>query len=76
MKELIIIKALMRQPKYLSELYNIYNDWLLVIAAYNGGPGNVNAAIRKSKSKNFWDLQHFLPAESRDHVKNSLLHIM
>ena len=55
--------------KYLSELYNIYNDWLLVIAAYNGGPGNVNAAIRKSKSKNFWDLQHFLPAESRDHVK-------
>ena len=55
--------------KYLSELYNIYSDWLLVIAAYNGGPGNVNAAIRKSKSKNFWDLQHFLPAESRDHVK-------
>jgi membrane-bound lytic murein transglycosylase D len=55
--------------KYLSELYNIYNDWLLVIAAYNGGPGNVDAAIRKSKSKNFWDLQHYLPAESRDHVK-------
>ena len=55
--------------KYLSQLYNIYNDWLLVIAAYNGGPGNVDAAIRKSKSRNFWDLQHYLPAESRDHVK-------
>ena len=55
--------------KYLSELYDTYKDWLLVIAAYNGGPGNVDAAIRKSKSKNFWDLQHFLPAESRDHVK-------
>ncbi len=55
--------------KYLSELFNMYNDWLLVIAAYNGGPGNVDAAIRKSKSKNFWDLQHYLPAESRDHVK-------
>jgi membrane-bound lytic murein transglycosylase D len=55
--------------KYLSELYNTYNDWLLVIAAYNGGPGNVDAAIRKSKSRNFWDLQHYLPAESRDHVK-------
>jgi len=55
--------------KYLSELYNMYNDWLLVIAAYNGGPGNVDAAIKKSKSRNFWDLQHFLPAESRDHVK-------
>ena len=55
--------------KYLSELYNIYGDWLLVIAAYNGGPGNVDAAMRKSKSRNFWDLQHYLPAESRDHVK-------
>jgi len=55
--------------KYLSELYKTYNDWLLVIAAYNGGPGNVDVAIRKSKSKNFWDLQHYLPAESRDHVK-------
>lgn len=55
--------------KYLSELYGVYNDWLLVIAAYNGGPGNVDAAIRKSKSRNFWDLQHYLPAESRDHVK-------
>jgi len=55
--------------KYLTELYNRYNNWLLVIAAYNGGPGNVDAAIRKSKSTNFWDLQHYLPAESRDHVK-------
>jgi membrane-bound lytic murein transglycosylase D len=50
-------------------LYNIYKDWLLVIAAYNGGPGNVNAAIRKSGSRNFWDLQYHLPAESRGHVK-------
>lgn len=55
--------------RYLSELYNSYGDWLLVIAAYNGGPGVVDAAIRKSKSRNFWDLQHYLPAESRDHVK-------
>jgi membrane-bound lytic murein transglycosylase D len=55
--------------RYLSDLYNRYNNWLLVIAAYNGGPGNVDAAIRKSKSTNFWDLQHYLPAESRDHVK-------
>lgn len=55
--------------KYLTELFNQYGDWLLVIAAYNGGPGNVDAAIRKSKSRNFWDLQHYLPAESRDHVK-------
>ncbi|MFN2439829.1 MAG: lytic transglycosylase domain-containing protein, partial [Chitinophagaceae bacterium] len=41
----------------------------LVIAAYNGGPGRVDAAIRKSKSRNFWNLQYHLPAESRNHVK-------
>jgi membrane-bound lytic murein transglycosylase D len=55
--------------RYLSELYSIFNDWLLVIAAYNGGPGNVNSAIRKSNSSDFWTLQYYLPAESRDHVK-------
>lgn len=55
--------------RYLTQLYGIYNDWLLVIAAYNGGPGNVNAAIRKSGSRNFWTLQYHLPAESRSHVK-------
>ena len=55
--------------RYLTELYSIYGDWLLVIAAYNGGPGNVNSAIRRSGSKNFWDLQYYLPAESRNHVK-------
>lgn len=55
--------------KYLSELYSIYGDWLLVIAAYNGGVGNVNYAIRKSGSYNFWTLQYYLPAESRNHVK-------
>lgn len=54
---------------YLRDLYNMYGDWLLVLAAYNGGPGPVNAAIKKSGSRNFWKLQHFLPAESRGHVK-------
>lgn len=55
--------------KYLNELYSIYGDWLLVIAAYNGGGGNVNYAIRKSGSRNFWNLQNYLPEESRNHVK-------
>jgi len=55
--------------KYLKHLFNEFGDWLLVIAAYNGGPGNVDRAIRKSKSRNFWDLQYYLPAESRNHVK-------
>ncbi|HEX2533299.1 MAG TPA: lytic transglycosylase domain-containing protein [Chitinophagaceae bacterium] len=55
--------------RYLTQLYGIYGDWLLVIAAYNGGPGNVNSAIRKSGSRDFWKLQYHLPAESRNHVK-------
>ena len=55
--------------KYLLTLYKDLNDWLLVIAAYNGGPGRVYSAIKKSGSRNFWDLQYYLPEESRNHVK-------
>jgi membrane-bound lytic murein transglycosylase D len=54
---------------YLRDLYNDLGDWLLVIAAYNGGSANVYHAIRRSGSRNFWDLQYYLPAESRIHVK-------
>ena len=62
-------KSTVAAAKYLNALYNTFNDWLLVIAAYNAGPGVVNTAIRKSGSSNFWDLQYYLPAESRNHVK-------
>jgi membrane-bound lytic murein transglycosylase D len=55
--------------KYLRDLYSQLDDWLLVIAAYNGGPARVEAAIKRSKSRNFWNLQYKLPAESRNHVK-------
>lgn len=55
--------------RYLLELYRQMHDWLLVIAAYNGGPGRVYDAIRKSGSRNFWSLQYYLPEESRNHVK-------
>ncbi len=55
--------------KYLNKLYAIYGDWLLVIAAYNGGPGAVNSAIKRSGSRDFWTLQRFLPTESKNHVK-------
>jgi membrane-bound lytic murein transglycosylase D len=62
-------KSTAAAARYLKELFSIYGDWLLVIAAYNGGVGNVNSAIRKSHSRNFWDLQYYLPTESRNHVK-------
>lgn len=62
-------KSTQAAAKYLKYLFNEFGDWLLVIAAYNGGPGVVYNAIKKSKSRNFWDLQNYLPAESRNHVK-------
>ncbi len=63
------IKSTRAAALYLRDLHAQYGDWLLVLAAYNGGPGPVNAAIKKSGSRNFWKLQSFLPAESRGHVK-------
>ena len=54
---------------YLRDLYTQYEDWLLVVAAYNCGPRPVNNAIRRTGSRNFWKLQHLLPSESRMHVK-------
>ena len=55
--------------RYLLTLYKQLHDWLLVMAAYNGGPGRVYSAMKKSGSKNFWDLQYYLPEESRIYVK-------
>lgn len=55
--------------KYLKDMYAIYGDWNLVIAAYNCGPGNVNKAIRRSGGKrDYWDLYPFLPKETRGYV--------
>ncbi|MFT3908972.1 MAG: lytic transglycosylase domain-containing protein [Ferruginibacter sp.] len=55
--------------RYLLQLYQQMHDWLLVIAAYNGGPGRVYDAMKKSGSRDFWALQYYLPEESRNHVK-------
>lgn len=58
---------------YLKQLYNMYGDWSLAIAAYNCGPGNVNKALRRAgmenkKDKDFWSIYYFLPAETRGYV--------
>ena len=62
-------KSTVAAAKYLKALYAEFGDWLLVIAAYNSGPGHVLKAIKKSGSRNFWKMQRFLPAETRGHVK-------
>ena len=55
--------------KLLKELYKEFGDWLLVVAAYNGGLTRVKNAIKKNNSSNFWDIQYSLPLETRNHVK-------
>jgi membrane-bound lytic murein transglycosylase D len=62
-------KSTKAAAKYLNDLYREFGDWLLVIAAYNSGPGPVYTAIKKSGSHNFWRLQQYLPLETRLHVK-------
>lgn len=55
--------------KIMRELFTQFNDWLLVVAGYNGGAGRVRQAIRKTGSRDFWQLQYHLPEETRNHVK-------
>ncbi len=55
--------------KYLSDLYKIYKNWHLVIAAYNCGPGNVNKAIRRAGgTHDYWSIYYKLPRETRGYV--------
>lgn len=63
------LKATHAAAKYLKDLYKIYDDWVLVIAAYNCGPGNVNKAIRRSgNKKDYWDIYYKLPRETRGYI--------
>ncbi len=55
--------------RFLSNMYSIYGDWNLVIAAYNCGSGNVNKAIRRAGGKrDFWSIYPYLPRETRNYV--------
>ena len=63
------VKATHAAARYIKDLYNIYDDWILVIAAYNCGPGNVNKAIRRSgNKKDYWDIYYKLPRETRGYI--------
>ena len=62
-------KATEAACKYFKDMYAIYGDWNLVLAAYNCGPGNVNKAIRRSGGKtDFWEIFQYLPKETRSYV--------
>ncbi|MBE6339593.1 MAG: transglycosylase SLT domain-containing protein [Marinilabiliaceae bacterium] len=63
------VKASQAAARYLGDLYTIYGDWQLAIAAYNCGPGNVNRAIARSGGeRSFWKLYYHLPRETRGYV--------
>ena len=63
------IKATWAAARYLKDLYGIYNDWNLVIAAYNCGPGTINKAIRRAGGKtDYWVIYNYLPRETRGYV--------
>ncbi|MCD8081155.1 MAG: transglycosylase SLT domain-containing protein [Bacteroides sp.] len=63
------LKASWAAARYLSELYAIYRDWNLVIAAYNCGPGNINKAIRRANGEtDYWKIYSYLPRETQGYV--------
>jgi len=63
------VKSTHAAARFIRDLYNIYNDWVLVIAAYDCGPGNVNKAIRRSQNKkDYWDIYYRLPRETRGYI--------
>ena len=61
-------KSTRAAARYLRDLHEQFGDWFLVFAAYNSGEGTVQSAIRKSGSRNFWELKHFLPEETQEYV--------
>lgn len=64
-------KATVAAAKYLKTLHKMFGDWHLALASYNGGPGRVQRAMKRSKKNDFWSLTattRFLPRETRDYV--------
>lgn len=63
------IKSTWAAARYLRDLYNMYKDWNLVIAAYNCGPGNINKAIKRAGgNSDYWAIYNYLPKETRGYV--------
>ena len=71
------VKSSQAAARYLRDLYRIFGDWNLVIAAYNCGPENINKAIRRAQAankdsltnvKDYWHIYPYLPRETRGYV--------
>lgn len=62
------VKSADAAARYMKDAYKVFGDWNLAISSYNCGLGNVSKAIRRSGSRNFWDLYEYLPRETRGYV--------
>jgi membrane-bound lytic murein transglycosylase D len=63
------VKATRAACRYLSNLYDMFGDWDLALAAYNSGPGNVSKAIKRSGGyTNYWNIRPYLPRETAGYV--------
>lgn len=62
------VQASFAAAAYFRDAYESLGDWLLAIAAYNCGAGNVNRAIQKANSRDFWEIRPYLPQETRNYV--------
>ncbi len=63
-----MFKSTRAAARYMKNLYELYGDWLLVLAAYNCGPGNINKAMKRSGGTDFWSIYEKLPKETRRHI--------
>ncbi len=64
------MKATVAACRFMGDLYKMFGDWSLALAAYNCGPGNVNKALARSglKSGTYWDIYDYLPRETRGYL--------
>lgn len=62
------LRATEAAMRLLSDLYDEFDDWLLALAAYNCGPGNVRKAIRRANSRYYWKLEKYLPGQTRHYI--------
>ncbi|RYE07562.1 MAG: LysM peptidoglycan-binding domain-containing protein, partial [Sphingobacteriaceae bacterium] len=62
------VQASYATARYLKDAYNDFGDWLLAIASYNCGKGNVMRAMQRSGGNDFWSIRNYLPAETRGYV--------
>ncbi|MBL7826396.1 MAG: transglycosylase SLT domain-containing protein [Saprospiraceae bacterium] len=62
------VKSTDAAARHLRDLYKKFDDWALALAAYNSGAGRVSSAIKRAGSRDFWQIQRFLPLETRNYV--------